>query len=108
PGIVLADISMGPFILANTNDAVVTAPYHRMVRGILAAHEAMTATSSKAEQKFRDLKIDYLVECPANPMRPMPGSIEADVGRGMAPGWLHSLSGTNQALQIYRVQPAEK
>jgi hypothetical protein len=105
PGLVLADIYMGPFILANTSDTVLTAPYHRMTWGILAAHDALTATNSQAEAKIRALKIDYLVECPASAIHPPPGSIEADLARGETPDWLQMLSTKGEALQIYRLRP---
>jgi len=104
PGLVLANISMGPFILANTRHSALSAPYHRMVWGILAAHEALAARTSKAERIFRDLKIDYLVECPANPVQPAPGSIEWDLNRGQVPDWLQPLSAKSDALQIYQVR----
>lgn len=104
PGLVLADIYMGPFILANTQDSALTAPYHRMAWGILAAHDALTASSAAAEEKFRTLNIDYLVECPGSPHPPPPGSMEADLARGKTPGWLQLLSAKDEALQIYRVR----
>jgi hypothetical protein len=106
PGLVLADIYMGPFILAHTRDAALTAPYHRMAWGILAGHDAMSAPATQAEAKFRALKVDYLVECPASPVRPQPGSIEADLERGKVPSWLDVLTAKNEALQIYRVRPS--
>jgi hypothetical protein len=106
PGLVLADIYMGPFILAHTPHAALTAPYHRMTWGILAAHDALSATAIQAEAKFRALKIDYLVECPTSAVRPTPKSIEADLARGHVPDWLEKLSADNDALQIYRVRKA--
>jgi len=104
PGLVLANIYMGPFILTNTPHAVLTAPYHRMSWGILAAHDAISTPSSLAEAKFRSLKIDYLVECPTSTFIPQPGSIETDLAQGKIPGWLEKLSTRNEALQIYRVR----
>jgi len=104
PGLVLADIYMGPFILANTPDSALTAPYHRMSWGILAAHDAMSASALQAEAKFRALKITYLAECPASPVTPAPGSIEADLAQGKVPAWLERLSDKNEALQIYRMR----
>ena len=104
PGLVLADIYMGPFILAHTPHAALTAPYHRMTWGILAAHDAVSATATQAEAKFRALKIDYLVECPTDNVRLAPDSIEADLARGQIPAWLEKLSAKGDALQIYRVR----
>jgi hypothetical protein len=104
PGLVLADIYMGPFILAHTPHAALTAPYHRMTWGILAAHDALTTPIPLAEEKFRTLKIDYLVECPTSKVPPARQSIEADLARGPVPGWLEKLSTKDDALQIYRVR----
>jgi hypothetical protein len=104
PGLALADISIGPFILANTRHSVLNAPYHRMVWGILAAHDALATKTSKAERIFRNLKIDYLVECPADPAQSALGSIEWDVNHGQIPSWLQPLSAKSDALQIYRVR----
>ena len=104
PGLVLADISIGPFILANTPHSVLNAPYHRMVWGILAAHDALTATASNAERKFRNLKIDYLVECRTSPAPQAPGSVEWDLAREKIPEWLQPLSARSEGLQIYRVR----
>jgi hypothetical protein len=104
PGLVLADISIGPFILATTRHSVLNAPYHRMVWGILASHEALTAKVSDAQRRFRELKVDYLVECRSGAVPPVPGSIGWDLGHGQVPSWLQSLSENSQALQIYRVR----
>jgi hypothetical protein len=106
PGLVLADIYMGPFILAHTPHTALTAPYHRMTWGILAAHDAVSAPATLAEAKFRALKIDYLVECPSDNVHRAPGSIEADLARGQVPDWLEKLSARDDTLQIYRVQKA--
>ena len=106
PGLVLADIYMGPFILAHTPHMALTAPYHRMTWGILAAHDAVSAPAVQAEAKFRALKIDYLVECPTDNVHRAPGSIETDLARGQMPVWLEKLSARDDTLQIYRVQKA--
>ena len=103
-GLVLADIYMGPYILAHTPHAALTAPYHRMTWGILAAHEALSAPSAQAEAKFRALKIDYVVACPGDNVHPAPNSIETDLARGQVPDWLEKLSAKNETLQIYRVR----
>ena len=104
-GLVLAEIDLGPFILANTGDSVLAAPYHRMSWGILAAHDAEGSPTGVAEAKVRALNVAYLVECPTNPLRVGPASLEADVRAGRAPVWLQPLSKPGQTLQIYRVLP---
>ena len=104
-GVVLAEIDLGPFVLANTGDAVLAAPYHRMSWGILAAHAAEGAPAAAAEAKVRALNVAYLVECPTNPLRVGPSSLEADVRAGRLPAWLQPLSKPGQTLQIFRVLP---
>lgn len=107
PGLVLADIYMGPFILAHTPHSALAAPYHRMTWGILAAHDALSATAVQAEAKVRALKIDYLVDCPTDStVHRAPKSIEADLAHGQVPGWLEKLSAKDDVLQIYRVREA--
>ncbi len=105
-GVVLAEIDLGPFILANTGDAVLAAPYHRMSWGILAAHAAQGAPVGEAEGRVRALNVRYLVECPTNPLRVGLGSLEADLRGGRIPAWLEPLSKPGETLQIYRVRPA--
>ena len=107
-GVALAEIDLGPFILANTGDSVLAAPYHRMSWGILAAHAAQAAPAAEAEAKVRALNVRYLVECPTNPLRVGPASLEADLRAGRTPPWLEPLAKPGQTLQIYRVRPAER
>ena len=104
PGLVLANISMGPFILANTPDSVLNAPYHRMSWGILKSHEILAAPSGQAEAKTRALNIDYLVTCSFTARAPEKGSIDADLRAGHVPEWLELRSSKGQLLQIYRVR----
>ena len=108
-GVVLAEIDLGPFILANTGDAVLAAPYHRMAWGILAAHDAQGASLGAAETKVRALGVSYLVECPTNPLRVGPASLEARIRAGQTPSWLRPVSKPGETLQIYRVlEPARR
>ena len=103
PGLVLAGINLGPFILADTGDSVLAAPYHRMSWGILAAHEALEASPAAAEAKVRALKVDYVAECPANPPRARVNGFEGALRRGQVPPWLTKVSGPNDLLRVYRV-----
>jgi hypothetical protein len=104
PGLVLADINLGPFILAHTGDSVLAAPYHRMSWGILAAHQALGAPVDQAEQRVRALGVRYIVGCGAL-TRAGPGSFEAELWRGRIPPWLQPVSSAGDVLQIYQVEP---
>ncbi len=105
PGVVLSEIDLGPFILAETRDSVLAAPYHRMAWGILAAHDALGANPAAAEAKVRALKADYVVDCPTNALRVGPTSFEAGLRHGQTPPWLTKLSSPGQVMQVYRVNP---
>jgi hypothetical protein len=107
PGVVLAEIDLGPFILAETKDSVLAAPYHRMAWGILAAHDALGAAPAEAEAKVRALNVAYVVECPANPLRVGPTSFEGLLRKGQVPSWLQPVSLPGQVLRIYRVLTAK-
>jgi len=107
PGLVLGEIDLGPFILADTRDSVLSAPYHRMSWGILAAHNAQAAPTAQAQALVRALRVDYVVECPAKPLRVGLGGFEADLRRGVTPAWLKKVSGPGDLLQIYQVLPAK-
>ncbi len=103
-GLVLAEIDLGPFILAETKDAVLAAPYHRMSWGILAAHEIFDAPPAAAEGMTRRLHVTYVVDCPTYPATILPGSFADTLHRG-APSWLEPLSASDERIQIYRVRP---
>jgi hypothetical protein len=105
PGVVLGEIDLGPFILAETKDSVMAAPYHRMSYGILAAHEALAASPTAAEAKTRAMNVAYVVECPGTLLRAGPGSLAVALRNSHAPAWLEPLSAPGQVLQIYRVRP---
>lgn len=102
-GVVLADINLGPFILAHTDHAAIAAPYHRMTHGLLAAHRALAASPPDAEAAVRGLGADYVVEC-GDLIRVGPQSFEAALRRGSTPPWLVEVSRPQAALRIYRLR----
>ena len=106
PGVVMAEPDLGSFVLANSPHSALSAPYHRMTWGILAAHDALAAPAAQAEAPVRGLRATYIVDCPAHFLRLPAGSLGADIRQGHAPAWLQRLSGPREPLQIYRVTPA--
>jgi hypothetical protein len=106
-GTVLAEPDLGSFVLANTPDSALSAPYHRMTWGILAAHDALSAPAAGAEAQVRALGAAYVVDCPAHRLRTDPTGLAGDLRRGRVPAWLAPLSKPGQPLQIYRVTPEE-
>lgn len=103
-GIVLAEPDLGPFVLATTPHSVLSAPYHRMTWGILAAHDALSAPAASAEGRVRALHAAYVLDCPVHPLRADPASLAGDLRRGRPPAWLQRLSGPREPIQIYRVK----
>jgi hypothetical protein len=106
PGVVLADIDLGPFVLAHSANSVLSAPYHRMSWGIWAAHVALAAPPGAAERAARALKVRYVVDCPGSGSSQGPTSLEDNLRRGRVPPWLEPLSKPGDTLQIYQVKPA--
>jgi len=105
-GVVLAPIDLGPFVLAHTPSSALSAPYHRMAWGILAAHDALEAPAGAAQARVRALNVRYIVDCPGDMSDPRPASLHDDLRFGRTPAWLRALSAPGQTLQIYRVEPA--
>ncbi|MGH6987938.1 MAG: hypothetical protein ACRED9_14015 [Caulobacteraceae bacterium] len=104
PGLVLSETDLGSFILADTRDSVLAAPYHRMSWGILAAHDVLDAPSQAAQAMTRRLKVDYIVDCPDYPMNVRADSF-GDALRARTPPWLQILSPPRAKVRVYRVLP---
>jgi hypothetical protein len=104
PGVVLGEIDLGPFVLADTNDSVMAAPYHRMSWGIWQAYEALGGPTALAEPRLRAMNVTYVIDCRLNPLRVNPKGFEGDLRRGSLPPWLERLSTPAQPIQIYRVK----
>lgn len=64
-GLAVNDIDAGPFLVAWTNLSVMSAPYHRMGRSILAAHDVLHAPAHEAASRLRALGARYIVVCPS-------------------------------------------
>jgi hypothetical protein len=109
-GLVLGEIDLGPYALAATSHAVLSAPYHRMGWGILAAHEILAAASGADEAAARRLHIDYVIDCPAHANvfthTDLPrASLQKRLDRAQVPAWLRPLTPAAAPLQIYAVRP---
>ena len=65
PGLIAANIDLGPHIVAMTPHRVVAAPYHRLDKGILADHAILHGTPEEAERTARSLGVNYIALCGA-------------------------------------------
>jgi hypothetical protein len=109
PGLVLSEIDEGPYILADTPDAALQAPYHRMGWGIKEARAALGAPPAEAERRVRALKVTYVLNCAAHARQSDRRSLSADslqktLDVGQVPAWLEPLSQPREPLQIFRVR----
>jgi hypothetical protein len=105
PGLVLAFIDAGPFILLQTPHSVLAAPYHRNLRGNSALLDVFLAAPD--EGRMDHFGIDYVAVCPGAPerhtyTRQAPQSLLAALVRGEPPPFLERVPLTGTELAFYR------
>lgn len=110
PGLVLAEIDLGPFVLAYTPSSAMAAPYHRMSWGMLGARGVMEAEAEAAQAGARELGFAYVLACPghvrnADRVGMKANSLQKSLDRNQPPSWLEPIP-TNGTLRLYRVKPA--
>ena len=116
PGLVLADINLGPYVAALTPHRVAMAPYHRLDRSIVEAHALLGAAPETAETGLRRLGVDYVVACRTSdavmpsggaPAAGMNESLATAVASGRGASYLASVPLPSAPhLGVYRVLPA--
>lgn len=62
-GLAVAEIDLGPYLVATTRLSALAAPYHRIDRSILAAHTILSGSADDAELRLRDVGASYIVLC---------------------------------------------
>ena len=107
-GLVATETNYGPFVLALTPHSVVSAPYHRISRGVVAAHTILYGTPEDAWRAIARYGVTYVAICGEHTSTgadPAAGSLWADLQAGKAPSWLEPLSRPADAASfaIYRV-----
>ncbi|MHB8285761.1 MAG: hypothetical protein ACYDD1_13930 [Caulobacteraceae bacterium] len=115
PGLVLAEVDLGPFILANSDDSALAAPYHRMGYGIMKAYGLLSAPAdgagpASAQTRLRQAGVAYVLECKfhlhhGDRDKMSKDSLQKRLDAGKPPAWLIPLSPATAALQAYRVKP---
>jgi hypothetical protein len=107
-GLVVADISYGPFLLALTPHSAMAAPYHRLSVGITTAHRALAAAPDEARGVLAHAGVRYVMVCGP---RPPDGLAASDRGAslwgrlqaGAVPDWLEPVPGM-QPFAVYRIK----
>ena len=108
-GQVLAFIDAGPFILLNSEQTVLAAPYHRNQAGNLAMLDMFLAAPDAAKARMATRGIDYVAFCPGAPERynyvaAAPDSLVAALSKNQPPGFLDRIPADATDLVIYRVR----
>jgi hypothetical protein len=109
PGIVLGEIDLGAYVIANTDDSALAAPYHRMSWGILRAHAILKAPADgPAADLARQAGVTYVLECRMHANHGDRADMTKDalqkrLDAGDPPAWLQPLSPPGAPLQAYRV-----
>ena len=110
PGLVAAAIDHGPFLLASTPHSVLAAPYHRLSRGIVAAHAAFAEPPDAAREVLRRADVDYLMTCGARPPVGLrdderAASLWGRLAAGEVPDWLERVTSPQDGPFVgYRVR----
>ena len=107
PGLIAADISFGPYLLALTPHSALAAPYHRLSSGIVTAHRLLAAPPGEARDIALDAKVNYVAVCGPRPpdglLEPARSqSLWARLQAGTAPDWLQPVE-AGPAFAVYRV-----
>ena len=108
PGVTLGEIDLGSYVLAHTPSSALSAPYHRMAWGVLAAHGALAAPADRAQAAVRALHVDYVLECRAHRKDGdrdglARDSLQRRLDSGRPPAWLTRVSPPGAPLEVYRV-----
>jgi hypothetical protein len=64
PGLAVADVNLGPYLVALTRLDALSAPYHRLGPSILAANNILHAPAGEAETLLREAGARYVITCP--------------------------------------------
>jgi hypothetical protein len=108
PGLIVADMNYGPYLLALTPHSVMAVPYHRAGHGVAAAYRALAAPPDEAQRILREAKANYVMTCGSRPPEGLPEAARAQSlwGRlqaGAVPGWLEPVAGTGP-FAVYRMR----
>jgi hypothetical protein len=111
PGLVAAEINIGPSILAGTPHSVVTAPYHRMQRGILDGDRILRSTPDEALLLIDLRRVDYVALCTASvsaasARETEPKSLLVALMDGHPPDRLKEIGLPGSVVRVFRVEPA--
>ncbi len=103
PGLMVAPIFTGPYILTASRHSVLGAQYHRNVAGNRAAHAVLAAPDAPAARRAVERHgVDYIAVCMKG--NPLAGAFAEALTRGAVPSWLARVSSADAGpYRIYAV-----
>jgi hypothetical protein len=111
-GLAVADVNLGPYLVALTDLDALSAPYHRLDKSITEAHRILHASPAEAEAELRRAGAAYVVTCNDLDMMRSPNPVPSDalvhlLAAGKAPAFLAPvpLYGPTP-YKVWRVKPA--
>jgi hypothetical protein len=110
-GLAVADVNLGPYIVALSDLDVLSAPYHRMSKSILEADRILHDPPRDAEQGLKALGASYVITCKGMDSTTPPGGIPADalqkqLFEDKPPDFLEPVSlDSPTPLKVWRVAP---
>ncbi len=111
PGLAVAQIAAGSYILAHTSLSVLAAPYHRDNHGNRLALDILRGAPALAESLARKANAKYVLLCWDAPaeraaLRAMgPDALAAQISDGKIPGWLRPLKVDGTIYHAFEIMP---
>ncbi|GJD68132.1 hypothetical protein MMMDOFMJ_1050 [Methylobacterium gnaphalii] len=101
PGVVLAAIDLGPFLLAYTHHSIAAAPYHRAFAGLIAGLAVTDGSEDELRRQAEATHARYLVVCPDKEEK----AFSARLARGeVTADWLDPILLNGTALKAWRIR----
>ena len=109
PGLALAPIEVGAYLLAHTPHSVVTAAYHRNNDGNRLAIDAFMAPPDKARDLLRARGVKYVFFCAGDKeltttAARAPEGLSAALAAGAVPGWLRPVDTAGGPYRAFAVE----
>lgn len=110
-GLAVADVNLGPYLVALTRLDALSAPYHRLDASIIEGHEILHATPAEAERRLHDIGASYVISCKGldstTLQRPdPPDALQALLFAGTPPAFLAPVPlAETTPLKVWRVKP---
>jgi hypothetical protein len=111
PGLAVADVNLGPYLVALTRLDALSAPYHRLDTSIIEADRILHGPAAKAEQRLAAVGARYVITCKGldstSPRETVPAdALQSLLFEGKPPAFLEPVAlPAPTPLKVWRVKP---